>query len=47
MTCGEKEVGVKRAPTTYDYISGMLDGDVIFIAIYFMILFIIKILDTY
>ena len=31
MIYGEKVVGVKRAPTSRYFISGMLDGDVIFI----------------
>ena len=31
MACGGKVVGVNRSPTSRDYISGMLDGYVIFI----------------
>ena len=42
MACGEKVVGFNRAPTSRDYISGMLDGDVIFISFCFVILYIIK-----
>ena len=39
MECGGKVVGVKRALISYDYIAGMLDGDVIFISIYLMIIY--------
>ena len=42
VVCGEKGVGVNREPTSRDYIAGMLDGDVIFISICFMILYKIK-----
>ena len=46
MLCGGKVVGVKRAPTSRDYIAGMLDDDVIFISIFFMTLYRIKDLDA-
>ena len=39
MECGGKVAGVKRALTSYDYIAGMLDGDVILISIYLMIIY--------
>ena len=39
MACGGKVVGVKRSPTSRDYIAGMLDGDVIFISICLMIIY--------
>ena len=45
VVCGEKGVGVNREPTSRDYIAGMLDGDVIFVSICFMIIYIIKNLD--
>ena len=40
--CGEKVVGVNIAPTSRDYIAGMLDGDFIFISIWSMIIYGIK-----
>ena len=43
MVCGEKGVGVNREPTSRDYIAGMLDGDVIFVSICFMIIYIMLI----
>ena len=42
MVFGGKVVCVKRSPTSRDYIAGMLDGDVIFISICFMILYKLK-----
>ena len=42
MECREKVVGVKGEPTSCDYIADMLDGDVIFISICFMIIYRIK-----
>ena len=45
MACGENVVRVNRAPTSRNYIAGMLDGDVIFILICCMIIYIIKNLD--
>ena len=39
MACGGKVVGLNRSPTSRDYISGTLDGYVIFISIFFMIIF--------
>ena len=39
MACGGEVVGVKRAPTSRDYIAGMLNGDIVFISIFFMIIY--------
>ena len=39
MLCGGKVMGVKRAPSSCDYIAGMLNGDIIFISICFMIIY--------
>ena len=39
IVCVEKVVGVKRALNHCDYIAGTLDGDVIFISIFFMIIY--------
>ena len=43
MACGGKVVGVKREPTSRDYISGMLDGYFIFISICFVIFYGLKV----
>ena len=42
ISCGGKVVGVKRTPTSRDYIAGTLNGDVVLISIYFMIIYIIN-----
>ena len=39
IACGGKVVGVNIAPTSHDYIAGMLNGYVIFISICVMIIY--------
>ena len=39
MAYGEQVVGVKRAPNSPDCIAGMLNGDIVFISICFMIIY--------
>ena len=46
MVCGGKVVGVNRAPTSRYYIAGILNGDVVFISIFFMIIYRINYQDT-
>ena len=46
MACGGQVVGVKRAPTSPDYIAGMLNGYVTFILFCFMIIYRINYYDA-
>ena len=46
MVCGEKVIGVKRSPTSRNYITVIFDGDVMFISNCFMIIYRIKTIDA-